>query len=342
MLNYFIKRFLLIIPTFLCITFLCFLLTQFIPGGPVEQAIREMKGMSGEVMSSDIASISFSQREAIKKHFGFDKPFYKRYFDWLVKDKIGMKMHSYKYPNKTAWQLISERFGVSLIFGLTGFILSYLICIPLGVLKAIYNRKSFDIVSSLIVFSAYAMPVFAFGMILKMLFCGVSENFWNIFPISNFSSDNFELLTFWGKTKDIFMHMFLPCLCYVIGSFAVLTLLMKNSLLEEIEKDYVKYVLSKGGTFFYAIWHHSLRNALIPIATGFGSFLSLIFAGSVIIEQVFEIYGMGRLSIEAAISRDYPVFMGIIALSSILVLLGNIISDFLYVIIDPRIDFQSS
>ncbi len=339
--TYFIKRFLLIIPTFLCITFLCFLLIQFIPGGPVEQKIREMKGINSDgIMSSDIQTISPMQRESIKKHFGFDKPFHKRYFKWLIGDKVGMNMYSYKYPNKTVWEVIKERLKISLIFGLTGFFLSYIVCIPLGILKAIYNKTKFDIISSLIIFSAYAIPVFAFGMILKLLFCGVSENFFDLFPMSNFSSDNFEFLSFWGKTKDIANHMFLPCLCYVIGSFAVLTMLMKNSLLQEVQKDYVRYVMAKGGSFFYTIWHHSLRNALIPIATGFGSFLSLMFAGSIIIEQVFEINGMGRLSIEAAISRDYPIFMGILALSSILALLGNILSDFLYILIDPRIDFN--
>ena len=149
-------------------------------------------------------------------------------------------------------------------------------------------------------------------------------------------------MTFWEQTKDIFTHMFLPVLCYVIGNFAVLTLLMKNSLLEQISKDYVRTVLAKGGSFNRAIWGHALRNSLIPIATGLGSILTVMFAGSVIIEQVFEIPGMGRLSLEAIVGRDYPVFMGILSLTSILGLVGNILSDFLYVLIDPRITFQKS
>jgi microcin C transport system permease protein len=148
------------------------------------------------------------------------------------------------------------------------------------------------------------------------------------------------MLTLTGRIKDIFMHMFLPVLCYVVGNFAVLTLLMKNSLIEQISKDYIRTVVAKGGSFTRAVWGHAFRNALIPIATGMGGILTVMFAGSVIIEQVFEIPGMGRLSLEAIVGRDYPVFMGILSLTSILGLLGNIFSDFLYVIIDPRINFQ--
>ncbi|MBF0117456.1 MAG: ABC transporter permease subunit [Desulfobacterales bacterium] len=344
-LEYFIRRFLLIIPTFLGITILCFGLIQFVPGGPVEQIIMQMKGVgSGESNknSSMSSSISFEQRKAIEAHFEFDKPFYKRYFKWLITDKIGMNMLSYKYPNKTAWQLIKERFGVSLIFGITGFILSYIVCIPLGIIKALKHNQKFDLLSSSIIFIGYAIPPFAFGMVLKMFFSGTVEELFDIFPLGGFHSDNFDMLSSFGKVKDIFMHMFLPVLCYIIGNFAVLTLLMKNSLLDEISKDYIRTVIAKGGSFARAVWLHGLRNALVPIATGFGSILTVMFAGSVIIEQVFEIPGMGRLSLEAIVGRDYPVFMAILSLTSLLSLLGNILSDFLYVLIDPRINFQEN
>ena len=342
-LDYFIKRFLLIVPTFLGITILCFLLIQFVPGGPVEQAIMKMKGIgTGEtaVGQGDAQSITEQQRKDIEAYYGFDQPIYKRYYNWLVKHRIGMQMASYKYPNKTAWQLIQDRFRVSLIFGLTGFILSYLVCIPLGIAKALRHNKMFDLVSSIIVFVGYAIPPFAFGMVLKMLFCGTVEGFWDIFPIAGFHSENYASLSLVGKIQDIFMHMALPVLCYVIGNFAVLTLLMKNSLIEQISRDYVRTVVAKGGSFKRAVWGHAVRNSLIPIATGIGAILTVMFAGSVIIEQVFEIPGMGRLSLESIIGRDYPVFMGILALTSILGLLGNILSDFLYVMIDPRINFQ--
>lgn len=340
--DYFIRRFLLIFPTFIGITFLCFLLIQFVPGGPVEQIIMQMRsigeGEAGKGATSS-ASISEAQRKAIEAHFGFDKPFYLRYWKWLVTDRIGMKMESYKFPNKTAWQLIFERFRVSLIFGITGFIISYLICIPLGIYKALHHEKMFDIVSSVLVFIGYAIPPFAFGMVLKMLFCGTVDELWDFFPVSGFHSEAYDKFTFWEKVKDITWHMFLPVLCYIIGNFAMLTLLMKNSLIEQIGKDYIRTVLAKGGSFKRAIWCHALRNSLIPIATGFGSILTIMFAGSVVIEQVFEIPGMGRLSLEAIVGRDYPVFMCILSLTSILGLLGNILSDFMYVVIDPRITF---
>lgn len=344
-LNYFIRRFLLVIPTFIGITILCFGLIQFVPGGPVEQIIMKMKGIGAGESSRGAgaqASISIQQRKAIEAHFGFDQPFYKRYWKWLVTDRLGMKMESYKFPNKTAWQLIKERFKVSLIFGVAGFVLSYLACIPLGILKALRHNKMFDLGSSLVIFVGYAIPPFAFGMVLKMLFCGTVEGLWDFFPVSGFYSDNFAAMTFWEQTKDIFMHMLLPILCYIIGNFAILTLLMKNSLLEQISKDYIRTVLAKGGSFTRAIWGHAFRNSLIPIATGFGSILTVMFAGSVIIEQVFEIPGMGRLSLEAIVGRDYPVFMGILSLTSVLGLIGNILSDFLYILIDPRIDFQKN
>ena len=333
------------IPTFIGITILCFGLIQFVPGGPVEQVIMQMKGIGAGESGRGVeagASISEQQRKAIEAHFGFDKPFYKRYWKWLVTDRLGMKMESYKFPNKTAWQLIKERFKVSLVFGITGFVLSYLVCIPLGIIKALKHNRMFDLGSSIIVFVGYAVPAFAFGMVLKMLLCGTVEGLWDFFPVAGFYSDNFAGMTFWEQSKDIFKHMFLPVLCYVIGNFAVLTLLMKNSLLEQISKDYVRTVLAKGGSFNRAIWGHALRNSLIPIATGLGSILTVMFAGSVIIEQVFEIPGMGRLSLEAIVGRDYPVFMGILSLTSVLGLVGNILSDFLYVLIDPRITFQKS
>lgn len=341
--SYFIRRLLLVIPTFLGITLVCYGLVQVVPGGPVEQAIMQMKGMGsgeGKLSGGASGSISAEQRKALEKHFGFDKPFLTRYWTWLAHDRLGMRQDSFKYPNKTAWQLIRERFPVSLIFGITGIVLSYLICIPLGIAKALRNGGHFDMVSSVVILTGYAIPALALGMVLKMMFCGTVESLWDVLPLSGFHSDNYSLLPFWGRIDDTARHMALPVLCYVIGDFAVLTLLMKNSLLEQIGKDYLRTVLAKGGSARRAVWGHAFRNALIPIATGIGGVLSVMFAGSVIIEQMFEIPGMGRLSLEAIIGRDYPVFMAILALTSILGLAGNIISDFCYILIDPRINFQ--
>jgi len=343
-LDYFLRRLLLVIPTFIGITFVCFLLCQFVPGGPVEQIILQMRGLGsgGEAarLSAASGTISLEQRRAIERHFGFDRPLLARYWRWLATERLGLRMESYKFPNRTAWQLIKERFPVSLVFGITGFVLTYLVCIPLGISKALRHGGAFDLLSSVVIFVGYATPAFALGLVLKMLFCGTVEGLWDIFPVAGFHSDGFAALTLWGKVRDIANHMLLPLGCYMVGHFAVLTLLMKNSLLEQIGRDYIRTVLAKGGSSARAIWGHALRNALIPIATGLGGVLTVMFAGSVIIEQVFEIPGMGRLSLEAIVGRDYAVFMGILSITSVLGLLGNILSDFCYVLIDPRIHFQ--
>ncbi|NQU44326.1 ABC transporter permease subunit [bacterium] len=344
-LAYFVKRLLLVIPTFIGITVACFLLTRFVPGGPVDLAVARMRGggAGGEISAGArevTGAISPEQLKAIRGRFNFDKPWYVAYWMYLVNDRLGMKGASFKYPNKTVWELIAERFPVSLIFGITGFILSYLVCIPLGIAKALRNNTPFDMASSVVVFVGYAIPAFAFGMLLKMFLSGTVEGMPDIFPHAGFISENYDRLTFLGKAKDVASHMFLPVLCYVIGNFAVLTLLMKNSLLEEISKDYVRTARAKGCSRRRTIWLHALRNSLIPIATGFGGVLTVMFAGAVLIEKVFEIPGIGRLSLEATLGRDYPVFMGIITLTAILGLLGNILSDLCYVLIDPRIDFS--
>ncbi len=341
-LSYFIRRLLLIIPTFLGITFLVFLLTEFLPGGPVEQRIAQMRGMgSGEAGggSGSNVSITEDQRKAIEREFGFDKPFPVRYWTWLVHDAMGMKAYSYKYNNKTVWQLVKERFPISLTFGITGFVLTYLICVPLGIAKALRNGKPFDVLSSVVVLVLYAIPAFAFGMILKTLFCGTSDQFFDWFPIGGFRSENWAALSAWGKVKDQTEHMFLPVLCYVIGNFAVLTILQKNSLLDQISQDYMRTVLAKGGTMRRAVWGHALRNALIPIVTGIGGILSIMFAGSVLIERVFAINGIGLLTLDAIVGRDYMIFMGTLGLGSLVALLGRVLSDFCYVLVDPRISF---
>lgn len=338
---YFIRRILLIFPTFIGITLASFLLCQFVPGGPVEQAMLKMRGAGGADGALGSQEISETQRQALKEHFGFDKPIAQRYWDWLVVNKMGMTVKSYVYSHKTVGSLVVERFPISLTFGITSFILTYLICIPLGIAKALRNGGVFDLLSSVLVFAGYALPSFAFGMLLKMFFSGTVDGFWDIFPIGGFRSDGWEELSFGEKAKDQFMHMFLPVLCYIIGNFALLTMLMKNSLMEQISQDYVRTVVARGGSMKLAVWRHALRNALIPIATGFGGILSILFAGSVLIERVFNIPGIGMLSLEAIISRDYMVFMGVLALTSIVALLGRVLSDFCYVLIDPRISFSS-
>lgn len=342
--TYLVRRLLLTIPTFIGITLCSFTLCQFVPGGPVELAMLKMRGtQSGSSESAGAlgsSAISEKQREELVKHFGFDKPVIQRYWNWLVTDKLGLDSDSYIYTNKKVGQLIVERFPVSLTFGITGFVLTYLICVPLGLAKALRHGGMFDLFSSIVVFVGYAIPPFAFGMLLKLFFAGSSEHFWDLFPLGGFRSENWDELGFWAKVADQADHMFLPVVCYVVGNFAVLTLLMKNSLLDQISQDYMRTVVARGGDMRSAVWKHAMRNALIPIATGFGGVFSIMFAGSVLIERVFNIPGIGLLSLDAIVNRDYMVFMGILGLTSIVGLIGRVMSDFLYLVIDPRITFS--
>jgi microcin C transport system permease protein len=338
-LQYFTQRLLLVGVSFIGIILLTFLFTQIVPGGPVEQKIAEMRG-GGEGsggMASD--AMTEEQIQAIREAYNLDKPLLVRFKIWLVDDIFGMQAKSFKFTNKTTWEMISDRFPVSLSFGIPSLILTYVICIPLGIAKALRNGKTFDLASSLIVFTLYALPAFAFGMLLKLAFCGVTDGSLNWFPLGGFRSPNFDELSFFAQVKDQVWHMTLPVICYIIGNFAVMTLLMKNSLLDQISQDYVRTVLAKGATIQHAVWKHAVRNALIPIATGIGSILTVMFAGSVLIEQVFNIPGIGLLSLDAVITRDFPLFLGIVCLQSILGLLGRVLSDFCYLIIDPRMDF---
>ena len=346
-LAYLARRVLLLVPTFIGITIVCFCLTRFLPGGPVEMRLLKMRGMGGSggevtqaAAQGNGASVSDKYRKELEEQYGFDKPLVRQYWDWLVVNRMGLKLPSYDYPNKTAWQLIKTRIPVSIWFGLTSFILTYMVCIPLGIAKALRHRQAFDAFSSVVVFVSYAIPNFALGMALKMMLCGTVDGLWDAFPIGGISSKFVVEPTFWQWFADRAWHMFLPIVCYVSSGFAMLTLLMKNSLLDQISADYVRTVVAKGGTRRRAIWCHAFRNALVPIATGIGPMITLLFAGSIIIETIFEIPGMGRLSWDALIGRDYSVFLALLALTASFQLVGNLISDVLYMIIDPRIDFS--
>ena len=342
-LAYLVRRLLLVIPTFVGITVVCFALTRFLPGGPVEMRLMRMRGMGGGGEAASVTrstQVTDAYRRELEAQFGFDRPLYEQYWNWLVTNRMGLKLASYDYPNKTAGELIADRIPVSLWFGLVSFVLTYLVCVPLGIAKALRHREMFDAVSSVLVFVAYAVPSFALAMTLKMLFCGTVEGLWDVFPLGGLASDFDVAPSALRGFLDRVWHMALPVACYVAGSFAVLTLMMKNSLLDQISADYVRTVIAKGGTRRRAIWCHAFRNALIPIATGFGSMLSLMFAGSIIIETIFEIPGMGRLSWDALVGRDYAVFLALLALTSLLQLVGNLVSDISYMLIDPRIDFN--
>jgi microcin C transport system permease protein len=338
--DYLIKRLLLMIPTLLGITMACFFVMQVVPGGPVEQAIQKIKHSSqgqGNAASGMQASLTREELENIKKYYGFDKPIGERYLFWLgklVRLDLGT---SYTYQ-KPVLDVIVERLPISLTFGLTGLFITYLVCIPLGVKKALEHGKPFDSYSSILIFLGYSIPSFALGIALIVLFGGGS--FLSIFPISGVVSDYFEDLTLFGKIIDFAHHLFLPILCYTIGGFATLTLLMKNSLLDQLNQDYVRTAVAKGMTYSQAIFRHALRNALIPIATNIGMVITVILSGSLLIETVFTIDGVGLLSYQSIVNRDYPVALGLIVISSLLVLIGRILSDLCLTLINPRIKFR--
>jgi microcin C transport system permease protein len=338
---YFIKRLLLIIPTLFGITIACFLVMQMVPGGPVEQAVQKMKmavrGEAGGGTGKIQASMTQEELENIKKYYGFDKPVLVRYLNWLTKLAHLDLGNSYTYE-KPVLEVISSRFPVSLTFGLTGLFFTYIVCIPLGIKKALEHDRPFDHWSSVLIFLGYSIPSFALAIVLIVLFGGGS--FWNIFPISGMVSDNFEELSLLAKLFDYVKHMFLPILCYSIGGFATLTLLMKNSLMEQLNQDYIRTALAKGLTYKQAVFRHALRNALIPIATNIGMIIGVILSGSMLIETIFTIDGMGLLGYQSIVNRDYPVALGLIVISGLLVLLGRIISDFCLILVDPRIKFQ--
>ncbi|MEG1552558.1 MAG: ABC transporter permease subunit [Kiritimatiellia bacterium] len=342
-LQYLLRRLLLLIPTFFGITVVCFLLTRLLPGGPVEMRLAQMRGMGGGGEAgggANVVMVSEDIKKELTRQFGFDQPLWKQYITWAWTNRLGMKMKSYEYPDRTSWELIRTRLPVSLWFGMVAFLASYLVCIPLGIAKALRHGAAFDFISSAIVFSAYAIPSFAIGMILKMFLSGTVDGLWDIFPIGGFESDNAAAIGGWTLFVDRAYHMVLPVTAYVMTSFALLTIMMKNSLMEQMSADYVRTVLSKGATRRRAIWGHALRNALIPIATGFGSVLGMLFAGSMIIETLFEIPGMGQLSLNALVGHDYAVFMAMLVMTASIQLFGNLISDFCYMLIDPRIHFD--
>jgi len=337
---YFIRRFLLIIPTFFGITVMVFTITRFVPGGPIERIIAQAQQMQNTGRSSmgpggRTQPLSEDQIEELKKYYGFDKPILVSYFLWVGKVLKGDLGTSTRYYDPV-WDMIRERIPVSLYFGLISMVLIYGVCIPLGIAKAVRHKTLFDNVSSLIVFVGYAVP----GWVVGVLMLAVFASYWEIFPLGGLISDTYEDLTFIQKTGDIIRHTVLPLFAYMVGSFTVMTFLMKNTLMDNLASDYVRTAVAKGLPFRKAVFRHALRNSLIPIATHFGNNISVILSGAFLIEKVFNINGMGLLAYESVVERDYPVVMGILVISSLLLLIGNIISDICCAIVDPRVQFR--
>lgn len=338
---YILKRLLLMIPTLLGALTITFVVMQFVPGGPVEQILAEAQagaGAGGEGYRAG-KDLDKKQIEELKKLYGFDKPAHVRYWEMLgnfARFDLGRSfMH-----NKDVWSLIKEKLPVSVSLGLWSFLLAYLVSVPLGIAKAVREGSRFDTVTTLLVLVGYAIPGFVLGILLIVLFAGGS--FYDWFPLRGLTSDNWEQLAWPARIADYFWHLALPLTCLTIGAFAVTTMLTKNTFVEEIRKQYVLVARAKGLSQRRVLYKHIFRNALIPLVTGFpAAFVHAFFAGSVLIETLFSLDGLGLLGYEAVIRRDYPVVLGSLYLFTLIGLAVKLVSDLLYRVVDPRVQFGS-
>jgi microcin C transport system permease protein len=417
--DYFIRRFLLIIPTLIGATMVVFGLTRITPGGPMEVAMQKALAMASDKGGGKNAggSLTEEQREELAAYYGFDKPFFTAYCVWLgawpreatkqfvkfdegknempVTLKLLLPKAEWK-PNNAyrvtaatvtrdgklsagdpamlkGWSadaepekqrvavyrptfdgLLQGNFGtstsynlrvldmmlskmpVSLFYGLLTFIMTYAVCIPLGIIKAIKHRTVIDNVTSILIFIGYAIPGFLLGSLLVVYLA--ARLGW--FPTEGFTGENFATLGFLGKVWDIAYHAMLPLACYMVGGFAFMTMLMKNNLMDNLASDYVRTAIAKGASYRGAVLGHALRNSLIPIATTLGGITMVFVSGSILIERIFQIDGFGMLTIQSINDRDYPLVMGILTLEVVLIMLGNILSDFFVALTDPRVRFH--
>lgn len=342
MFAYILKRLLLMIPTLLGVLLVTFVIIQFVPGGPVEQYIAEARGGLGSggetagLVYRGNEGIDAKRLEEIKALYGFDKPAHERFLQMLgqfARFDLGKSfMH-----NKDVWMLIREKLPVSISLGLWTFLISYAIAVPLGIAKAVRAGSRFDLITSVLVLVGYAIPGFVLGVALLVIFGGQLE--W--FPLRGLTSANWDELNWWQRVLDYLWHVALPVASMVAGSFAVIAMLTKNSMLEEIRKQYVLTARAKGLSERGVLYKHVFRNALIPIVTGFpAAFIGAFFAGSLLIETLFTLDGLGLLGYESIIRRDYPVVLGTLYLFTLIGLLTKLISDLCYVWVDPRVKFD--
>ncbi len=356
---YILRRLLLVIPTLLGIMVVNFVLTQFVPGGPIEQIIANMEG-SGDVFESISGGGSEAAQtgaggggndnylgarglppefiEELEKEFGFDKPPLERFLT-MMWNYLHFDFGESYFRSISVIDLILEKMPVSISLGLWSTLIAYIISIPLGIRKAVKDGSSFDTWTSSAIIVGYAIPGFLFAILLLVLFAGGS--YWKFFPLRGLTSDNWETLTLWGKIVDYFWHITLPVFASLISSFATLTLLTKNSFLDEIKKQYVMTARAKGLSERAVLYGHVFRNAMLIVIAGFpGVFIAVFFSGSIIIETIFSLDGLGRLGFEAAVARDYPVIFGTLFVFGLMSLVVGIVSDLMYVFVDPRIDFE--
>jgi microcin C transport system permease protein len=338
MLTYILKRIALMLPTLLGVLTVAFIVIQFVPGGPVEQVMAKARVGAGGAYKAR-GDINEAQIAALKKLYGFDKPAPVRYLE-MLKNFATFDLGTSFSQNKPVWSLIKEKLPVSVSLGLWTFLISYLISVPLGIAKAIREGSRFDVISTFFVMFGFAIPGFVLGVLLIVLFSGGS--FWEVFPLRGLTSDNWSDLGWPARLRDYFWHLTLPLTCLVVGSFAEMTMLTKNTFIEEMRKQYVLVARAKGLSQPRVLWKHMLRNALIPIVTGFpAAFIGAFFTGALLIETLFTLDGLGLLSYESIVQRDYPVVLGSLYLFTLIGLVVKLISDVLYVLVDPRVQFQA-
>ena len=364
MLTYILRRLALIIPTLLGILTLNFFIIQAAPGGPVEQMIAQLQGLDvaatarvgsaggGETAGSNVSSQVSSKSayrgaqgldpdvvKRIERMYGFDKPLWERYVR-MLKDYATFNLGESFFRSKGVLTLIGEKIPVSLSLGLWSTLIIYSLSIPLGIAKAVRHGSRFDVWTSTVMIVGNAIPVFLFAILLVVLFAGGS--YFNWFPLRGLTSPGWEDFSLFHKILDYFWHLALPVTAMVIGGFATLTMLTKNSFLDEIGKQYVTTARAKGQTETGILYRHVFRNAMLLIIAGFpAAFISMFFTGSLLIEVIFSLDGLGLLGFEATISRDYPVMFGSLYIFTLIGLVTKLISDLTYVLVDPRIDFAS-
>jgi microcin C transport system permease protein len=357
---YILRRLLLIVPTLFGIMVINFALVQFVPGGPVEQMIANMQGQ-GNVFESFSGSGSDTGQDLIgaaggndrylgarglppelikelEEQFGLDKPPLERFIG-MMWNYMRLDFGESYFRKINVLDLVLEKMPVSITLGLWSTLIAYIVSIPLGVAKAVRDGTRFDTWTSGVIIVAYAIPAFLFAIMLLVLFAGGS--YFQIFPLRGLTSDNFEQLSLGGKIVDYAWHITLPVIASTISAFATLTLLTKNSFLDEIKKHYVMTARAKGLSERRVLYGHVFRNAMLIVIAGFPAvFIGVFFGGSVLIETIFSLDGLGRLGFEAAVSRDYPVMFGTLFLFGLIGLVVGILSDLMYVLVDPRIDFE--
>lgn len=351
---YVLRRLLLMIPTLLGIMLLNFIIVQAAPGGPIDQVLARFQGLSSQASTrmegggGDVAAGGESRGargippafiEKLEAQFGFDEPAHERFLGMIV-DYATFDFGESFFRDEQVTTLMLERLPVSISLGLWTTLVVYLVSIPLGIRKALHHGSSFDVWSSGLVIVGYAIPGFLFAILLIVLFAGGS--YWDLFPLRGLTSADFDELSVWGKVKDYLWHITLPVIASAIGSFATLTMLTKNSFLDEVHKQYVLTARAKGASDRRVLYGHVFRNAMLIIIAGLpAALVGIFFTGSLLIEVIFSLNGLGLLGFEAVMQRDYPVIFGTLYLYTLIGLVLKLVSDLTYVWVDPRIDFET-